>query len=307
MRGRLWWVVLTAGLLLQPVRAKDYSKDWKFMAIIQPQIGFGGNIEPQFRWRRLRGVVWGPLGSNLKGKVQINVDEETERVRLLDCFLEYRPVDGPLRLNFRGGMFHPALATEGFGFADTVNYSYLVASNRLFERSAGFETAVGFLGNYQLSLGAFTGNEAFNDVNGVPNYALSFTTAQPMLDARAWWYFGQEVAGGAESRTSLLGAEITNAHLGRVWSTACTVYGRRYGRRMFGAYAEVAYKFNRDMELLAKFDWADLNRDVAFSTRQRYTLSWHQRLTPWMTSKWDGEYDQKNNEFSFLAQGDIRF
>lgn len=305
---RTWSVFVLATVLAAPLAgARDYTQDWKFFTIWQPEIVFGPNQQPDFHWRRIRGVATGPIRPDLKAKFQINFNYDTRAFTLLDAFLDYTPVKSPVRLNFQGGMLYPAYAAEAQTFANTVNWAYMITSPLLFLRTAGIQGTVGFLDRYAVTGGVFNGPQNFDDTNEVPLWLASFTTVQPWFDARAWYYTGKDGTPGAESPTDLIGAEITDARSGRFSANGAYIFGHRFGRKMAGGFAEVIYRFDKNDWLVAKFDAADLNRARPFSSRQRYILSYNRRLADCLTSKWDVEFDQALGEVRGLAQGDIRF
>lgn len=287
-------------------RAKDYTDDWTFLAIIQPQASVGEDQEPDARFRRIRGVATGPLTRDLKAKFQVNYSPNTNVLSLLDAYLDYTPVKYPFRLNLQGGLMFPAFAKEGQTFANTVNFAYIIASPRLFDRTTGAQATVGY-DDFALTAGVFNGVQDFEDSNELPNYVFAFTAVEPWFDARAWAYVGKDGRPGAETDLELYGAEITNARWGRFGGNLVGIVGERYGRQMMGGYVEAMYQLtDRDL-ILGKADLANLNRDSGNGARERYTLSYHRRFTDWMTSKWDLEYDAELSRVTALVQGDLRF
>jgi len=228
------------------------------------------------------------------------------QLQLLDCYLEYTRRIGDWRVNAKGGLLYPNWGLEGQTFANTVNFAYATAAPRMFLREAGLTVGLAY-DRYELSGGFFNGVQSFNDNNGVLNGIVSFTTVQPWFDARAWYYAGKDGNLGAETRTEIIGAELSGIHAGRVVGNASYSSGRRYGRRFWGSYVEGAYNFTPDTSLWLKLDLADLDQAAAAATRQRYIVSVHHRFTPALTSKWDLEYEQRTNDFSGLLQGDLRF
>lgn len=304
MNGWRCWV-LAAGLACAAAGAVDRTKDWRFMAILQPQLDFVEGRDPDFVWRRVRALAGGPITDNLKAKVQI--DWSHEKIHLLDGYLEYQPIRSPVRFTVRGGMQYPDWAHEGVTFPDTVNYAYIVTTTNLHLRNAGVTVAANFLGAYEISAGVFNGEENFNDRNGTPNYIATFTTAQHRFDARGWYLKGKDPAPGGEDLTDLVGAELTNIRFGRTGGEVAYIAGRRYGRRVQGAYVQADYWLTDRDAVWLKFDWADQNRGPAAAERQRYIVSYHHRFRPWLDTLWDVEYDQRANAFSAFVRGDIRF
>lgn len=286
--------------------ARDYSLDWKFLGILQPELGVSETHQPNFRWRRIRGIVSGPVMENMKAKVQVNLDWETGRFTVLDAFLDYTVPLGDWSLNFQGGQLYPKYMLDAQTFANTVNWATITTVPRLFERTQGFQTSVTW-DRYQLTGGVFAGPQSFNDDNAVPNWLASFTTVQPAFDGRLWYYVGKDARGGTENPTGIWGAELTNLRLGRVVGEVAASGGRRFGADYWGYYVEAGYRFSPRTTLRGKVDWCDTNTNVPGSVRLRYTASLAQRLTPWMTSKWDLEYREWTDSFEALVQGDIRF
>jgi len=294
--------VLTVG----GVEAKDRSDEWKFLAILMPQLDFLPGKKPDFKMRRMRGIATGPITDRLKAKVQVNLDDSIPQLQLLDCYLDYTRRFGDWRISAKGGMFHPNWGVEGHAFANTVNYAYATTAPRMWQREAGLSVGVAY-DRYEISAGFFDGVQSFNDSNAVLNGIVSFTTVQPWFDARGWYYAGKDGTPGAESRTEIVGAELTGIHAGRVVGTASYSSGRRFGRRFWGSYAEAGYNFTPDTSLWFKLDFADLDQDAPAATRQRYIASVHHRFTDHLTTKWDLEYEQRTNDFSALIQGDLRY
>ncbi|NUP99876.1 MAG: hypothetical protein HUU35_08475 [Armatimonadetes bacterium] len=304
---RHWGALLIAVVCLGAGSAKDYTADWRFMGIVQPQVTVGPRQEPNFRWRRIRGIATGPITENLKAKFQVNLDPDTGFLSLMDAFLDYTPIKAPVRLNLQGGLLMPYWAMEGGTFANTVNYSYMVALLRLWERTAGVQATARFANAYELTGAILNGAASFNDNNELPNYLLSVTTVQPWFDARAWYYKGKDGPYGAETSTDITGCEITNARVGRFTGNAAFIGSNRRNVRMLGGYVEAMYQLSKQNSVIAKFDWADANRDQPARALQRYIGCYRQRLTPWMDSFWEVEYDQKLNDANFLFRGDARF
>lgn len=301
--------VLTCVLLLLAVPgspAKDRSSEWKFIGILQPQLDYLPDRQPEFRMRRMRAIATGPITDNLKAKFQVNLDHTIPQLQLLDCYLEYTRRFGDWRINAKGGLLYPNWGLEGQTFANTVNYAYATTATRMFLREAGMTVGVAY-DRYELSAGFFDGVQSFNDSNAILNGIVSFTTVQPWFDALAWYYAGKDGVPGAESRTEMIGAEVTGVHVGRVAGNASYTSGRRFGNRFWASYVEGAYNFTPDTSLWLKYDFGDLDQDAAAATRQRYIVSVHHRFAPWVTTKWDLEYEQRTNDFSALLQGDIRF
>ncbi|MBI2298686.1 MAG: hypothetical protein HYU66_07000 [Armatimonadetes bacterium] len=298
--------ILAVAVLAGAAGARDYTQDWKFGMILQPQEQFVHGKKPGFRWRRVRGLAGGPITAELKARLQL--DWSNEAVRLLDGYLDYTPIKKPVRLEFRGGMQYPDWPHDAVTFPDTINYSYIVTNTRMALRNAGFQAMLGFLGSYQVSAGVFNGEQNFNDRHGTPNYVFAFTAVQPKFDAKAWMMLGKDAKlTTGEARTDLYGAEITNVHLGRLNAEASGLYGRRLGRRMIGGYLQAGYWFTGCDVVYERFDYCDLSRTTPGNVQQRYIVSYHHRFRPWLDTLWDVEFDQKTERPSFWARGDIRF
>ena len=303
---RVLFAAVVCTLVSTAGQAKDRSDEWKFLAIFQPQMDFLPNRKPDFKFRRIRGIATGPITDRLKAKVQVNLDDATPQLQLLDAYLDYTRRFGDWRISAKGGQLYPNWGLEGQTFANTVNFAYVTAAPRMFQREAGASVGLAY-DRYELSAGVFDGVQSFNDTNAIINGIVSFTTVQPWFDARAWYYAGKDGNLGAESTTEIIGAEVTGVHLGRLVGNASYSNGRRYGRRFWGTYVEAAYNFTPETSLWLKFDTADLNGAVPGSTRQRYIASVHQRIGTSLNTKWDLEFEQSSGQFSALMQGDLRF
>lgn len=300
-------LLLLMGLIaLGAASAKDYSSDWKFMVILQPQFQFQDGRKPTFVWRRVRGIMGGPLSSTLKAKVHIDLAHE--RVDWLDYYVDWSPAKYPVAFNLTLGGQYPAWAHDGVTFPDTINYSYVVASTQLPLRNFGAQATLGFLSNYRLAMGIFNGVQKFDDNNDRPNYFASFTAVQPNFDARAWGLVGQDPnTAGTNTKTSLYGAELTNLRLGNWNGELAGIYGQRFGRQVAGGYAQLGYWFTKADVLYARYDCGELNLKTPGNWRQRVIGSYHHRFTPWFDSLWDVEYDTVNDNVSGWIRGDFRF
>lgn len=301
----------TAGLavglmLLSSADAKDWSADWKFKAIIQPELRLDPRTEPVFRWRRVRGIAQGPLSSRAYAKVQ--VDRSIGKLRFFDLFTNWTAVKGPINVDLTLGQFFPAYAKDGWDLPKGVDYAYVTEALGIQARQGGFQAAATFNNRWQVAAGVFNGAQTIlNDPNDRPLYFMSASMMRPSYKARVWGMAGYDGTTALQQETWMYGAEVTDIKIGRVCAEASWMSGQRFGRKVFGAYGDLGYRFSPDTLVFARAEWCDRDSATPGADRSRYTLSAQQRINKYINAKWDTQYLANNGDVRGLAQLDIRF
>ncbi|MBI5831927.1 MAG: hypothetical protein HZB16_06385 [Armatimonadetes bacterium] len=301
-------VGLVAGtLLMGQAGARDWSSQWKFGAVLEPELRFKDGAEPRFLWKRVRGIARGPLSSRVNAFIQF--DDARNRVRLMDGLIDYNAIKGgPVDLTFRIGQGYPAYAEDGWAAPVGIDYTFMSEQLKLPYRMSQVQATITANRRYQFNVGILNGSHSLlAGPNDRPMFLLGSSLIGRSGTAHAWGMTGFDRIAGAEYKSWMYGLELTNLHRGRLFGEGAWMSADRFGKKMNGVYGDIGYKFNKDALAFMRLEWCDTDVKTAGAIRQRWSLCAQQRLNPWIVLKCDVRYEQGTGHFESNNQLDIQF